>query len=291
MPGGNCDKSAFVSVAYSVSSASRPPSSPVAAIIPAFDSAATIAAVVTETLRAFAGIGTVYVVDDGSRDGTGEIARAAGAIVVTHDQNRGKGAALRTGFERAYADGHLAAVTLDADGQHPPADAKRLAAVPNLDALVLGIRDLKGAGAPRPNRISNAISNGFLSLFSRKLLADTQCGLRRYPLPRALEIGGRDAGYAFEAEVILRAVAAGLPLVEVPVSVIYPPDRVTHFDSVKDPARIVTRVIKTLVVTRGLSLAPASAEAFAPRATSSRPPRAPDRVEPTDRRATPPGPL
>ena len=109
MPGGNCDKSAFVSVAYSVSSASRPPSSPVAAIIPAFDSAATIAAVVTETLRAFAGIGTVYVVDDGSRDGTGEIARAAGAIVVTHDQNRGKGAALRTGFERAYADGHLAA--------------------------------------------------------------------------------------------------------------------------------------------------------------------------------------
>lgn len=242
-----------MSVAYSVSSASRPPSSPVAAIIPAFDSAATIAAVVTETLRAFAGIGTVYVVDDGSRDGTGEIARAAGAIVVTHEQNRGKGAALRTGFERAYADGHLAAVTLDADGQHPPADAKRLAAVPKLDALVLGIRDLKGAGAPRPNRISNAISNGFLSLFSRKLLADTQCGLRRYPLPRALEIGGRDAGYAFEAEVILLAIAAKVPLVEVPITALYPADRTTHFDSVRDPMRVIRRVLTTLAVTRWMT--------------------------------------
>lgn len=235
-----------MSVAYSVSSASRPPSSPVAAIIPAFDSAATIAAVVTETLRAFAGIGTVYVVDDGSRDGTGEIARAAGAIVVTHEQNRGKGAALRTGFERAYADGHLAAVTLDADGQHPPADAKRLAAVPKLDALVLGIRDLKGAGAPRPNRISNAISNGFLSLFSRKLLADTQCGLRRYPILDTLALGASGTGYEWEAEVLLRALHTGMDVVEVPIRVIYPPGktRKTHFVIKRDVPRIIQHVLR-----------------------------------------------
>lgn len=204
-------------------------------------------------MRAFAGIGTVYVIDDGSQDGTGDIARAAGAIVVTHSRNRGKGAALRTGFERAWADGHVAVVTLDADGQHPPADARRLATVPNLAALVLGIRDLKGAGAPRPNRISNAISNGFLSLFSRKLLADTQCGLRRYPLPRALEIGGRDDGYAFEAEVILLAIAAKVPLVEVPITALYPADRTTHFDSVRDPMRVIRRVLTTLAVTRWMT--------------------------------------
>jgi hypothetical protein len=253
IPTGNCGKSAFVSVAYSVSSASRPPAAPIAAIIPAFDAAATIRAVVEETVRVFAGVGTVYVIDDGSRDGTGEIAMAAGAIVVTHSQNRGKGAALRTGFQRAYADGHAAVVTLDADGQHPPADARRLAAAPNLDALVLGTRDLKGAGAPRPNRISNAISNGFLSLFSRKLLADTQCGLRRYPLPRALEIGGRDDGYAFEAEVILLAIAAKVPIVQVPITALYPADRTTHFDSVRDPMRVIRRVVTTLAVTRWMT--------------------------------------
>jgi hypothetical protein len=99
--------------------------------------------------------------------------------------------------------------------------------------------------------MSNGISNFFLSVFSRRPLVDTQCGLRRYPLPLALELGGRDDGYAFEAEIILRALSAGVRLVEVPVRVIYPPggQRVTHFDSVRDPARIVVRVVKTLVLT------------------------------------------
>lgn len=226
----------------------------VAAIIPAFDAERTIEAVVTETVRAFEGIGRVYVVDDGSLDATAERARAAGAEVIAHERNRGKGYALRTGLARAAADGHGAAVTLDADGQHPPAEARRLAILDaDVRALILGIRDLKGAGAPRPNRISNAISNGFLSMFSRRLLADTQCGLRRYPLPLALEVGARDNGYAFEAEIILLAVAAHIPIIETPIEVVYPEDRTTHFDSVRDPIRVVHRVVQTLVSTRGIT--------------------------------------
>ncbi len=232
----------------------------VAAVIPAYDAARTIRRVVEDTRDAFARIGEVYVVDDGSTDGTASAARAAGAIVVAHEVNLGKGRALRTGLERARADGHEAAVTLDADGQHPPAEAARLA---QLDvaagSLVLGIRDLRGAGAPRPNRISNAISNAFLSMFSRRLLSDTQCGLRRYPLPSALSVGGRDDGYAFEAEIILLAIAAGIPIVEVPVDVIYPEDRTTHFDSVRDPMRVIRRVVATLVSTRGITRRPLGA--------------------------------
>lgn len=262
------------------------------AIIPAFDAERTVGEVVRALRAVWPEGAPLLVIDDGSTDRTAEVARAAGAEVIVHPKNLGKGAALRTGMREALRRGAVVAVSVDADGQHRAEDARRL-----LDegddprALILGIRDLVGAGAPRANQISNRISNFFLSFFARRPFLDTQCGLRRYPLAATLGLDARDEGYAFEAEVILRAVAAGLPLVEVPVSVIYPPDRVTHFDSVKDPARIVTRVIKTLVVTRGLSLAPASADAFAPRATSSRPPRAPDRVEPTDRRATPPGPL
>ncbi len=226
----------------------------VAAVIPAFDAARTVATVITEARAAFADLGTVYVVDDGSSDATGETALRAGATVLTHLRNQGKGRALRTGLERAAADGHAAAVTIDADGQHPVAEARRLALLEGADrALVLGIRDLKGAGAPRPNRISNAISNGFLSMFSRKLLADTQCGLRRYPLPATLELGGRDDGYAFEAEIILLSIAAKIPIVEVPIQVVYPEDRTTHFDSVRDPMRVVRRVVKTLVSTRGIT--------------------------------------
>ena len=123
---------------------------------------------------------------------------------------------------------------------------------------MLGVRDLVRDGAPRANQVSNRISNFFLSLFTRRPLADTQCGLRRYPLPLALALGGRDDGYAFEAEIILRAVAAGVRLVEVPVRVVYPPasKRVTHFDSVRDPSRIVVRVVKTLALTSGLRTVP-----------------------------------
>lgn len=223
-------------------------------MIPAFDAARTVGEVVRATLAAFDGIGTVYVVDDGSTDGTAEAARAAGAEVIAHPANQGKGRALRTGLAKAAADGHGAAVTIDADGQHPPAEGRRLALLQtDPRALVLGIRDLKGAGAPRPNRISNAISNGFLSMFSRKMLADTQCGLRRYPLPLTLEIGGRDDGYAFEAEIILLAIAAKIPIVETPIEVVYPEDRTTHFDSVRDPMRVVHRVVRTLVSTRGIT--------------------------------------
>ncbi len=226
----------------------------VAAVIPAYDAARTIEAVVARAVSAFEGRGDVIVVDDGSTDATSELARRAGAIVVRHAVNRGKGAALRTGLGEAYARGHVAAVTIDADGQHPLDEATRLASLDeDPGALVLGVRDLKGAGAPRANQISNAISNGFLSLFSRTRLADTQCGLRRYPLPLALWLGGKDDGYAFEAEVILLAIAAGAPIVEVPIRVLYPDDRTTHFDSVRDPMRVIRRVVGTLVRTRGIT--------------------------------------
>lgn len=226
----------------------------VAAVIPAFDAERSVATVVSEVRAAWAKAaiaGDVLVVDDGSRDDTARRAKDAGAIVVAHDRNRGKGVALRTGLDAALRAGHGSAVTIDADGQHPAHEAARLAALPpSPDAIVLGVRDLARAGAPRPNQISNAISNGFLSAFSRQRLADTQCGLRRYPLPLALALGGRDDGYAFEAEVILLAIAAGARIIEVPIEVVYPSDRVTHFDSVKDPMRVVRRVVLTLARTR-----------------------------------------
>lgn len=197
--------------------------------------------------------GAVLVVDDGSTDKTAALAREAGARVISHPRNLGKGAALRTGMEAARAAGFDACVTIDADGQHPASEARRLLdADPDPGAFVLGIRDLVGANAPRANQMSNRISNFFLSIFAGIPLADTQCGLRRYPLARSLDREAIDNGYAFEAEVILRAVAAGVRVVEVPIRVIYPPEheRVTHFDAVRDPARIIKRVIKTLVYTR-----------------------------------------
>jgi glycosyltransferase involved in cell wall biosynthesis len=232
----------------------------VCAVIPAYDAERNVGDVVRAVARVWPERDAVFVVDDGSSDQTARVARDAGARVLSHKTNRGKGAALRTGMAAAANAGFDAVVTIDADGQHPAAEARRLIDVDgDPHALLLGVRDLVRDGAPRANQISNRISNFFLSLFSRRPLADTQCGLRRYPLPLVLTLGGRDDGYAYEAEIILRAIAGGMRLVEVPVRVIYPPagERITHFDSVRDPARIVVRVVKTLALTGGLRRAPA----------------------------------
>jgi glycosyltransferase involved in cell wall biosynthesis len=190
----------------------------------------------------------VYVIDDGSTDDTANQAQLAGAQVLRHTRNLGKGAALVTGFRTLAELGFEAAVTLDADAQHPVAEALRLAQLPlPQECLVLGVRDLAGAGAPANSQFSNSLSNYFLSRFAGIQLNDTQCGLRRYPLPQTLGLGLRSPGYALEAEIILRAARARWSIQQTPVRVIYPPKelRISHFHVVRDPARIVWRVLQT----------------------------------------------
>jgi len=225
----------------------------VCSIIPAYQAADQVGEVVTGLLDGARERGIempILVVDDGSTDQTSTVARQAGAEVLRHDQNRGKGQAIKTGLSWAEARGYVAAVTLDADGQHPAEEALRLALSPEPhECLLLGVRDLRLAHAPRSHRISNAISNLFLSWFSGTTLRDTQCGLRRYPVGLSIALAARDAGYAFEAEILLRAVWCGIRVEQVPVSVHYPPriHRVSHFNSVRDPARIIRRVVLTLM--------------------------------------------
>jgi len=234
-------------------------------VVPSFQAQSTLGAVldalVAELRPCDVSRADLLVVDDGSRDDTAKVARERGVRVVSHAMNRGKGAALRTGLAEAAQLGYHAALTVDADGQHPALSARAvLDASPDPNELVLGVRDLARAGAPRANQLSNRFSNLVLSGFARTRLADTQCGLRRYPIAATLALGCRAEGYAFEAEVVLRAVAANVPIREVPIGVIYPPEheRVTHFDSVRDPARIVVAVLRTMADVHVLRSAPRS---------------------------------
>lgn len=225
------------------------------AIVPAYEAERTVTAVVRELAKLWPQNGIaerVIVIDDGSTDRTAERAREAGALVVRHAENRGKGAALKSGLLRARALGASVAVSVDADGQHPPEEAVRLLFEPApYDALVLGVRNLEAAGAPRANRFSNGFSNLFLSGFTGRNLRDTQCGLRRYPVESTLNLDVRADGYAFEAEVVMRAARARWAIAQVPVRVLYPADRSSHFHVVKDPARIVFRVLTTFATARG----------------------------------------
>jgi len=219
-------------------------------IVPAFQASRSLRAVLEDLRRELElPLTALLVVDDGSTDDTAAVARQAGAEIVISPRNEGKGKALLRGLAEARRRGFRVALTVDADGQHPARSAKELLLVSDDPrALVLGVRNLARDGAPRKNQISNGISNFFLSRFSGRPLKDTQCGLRRYPVEETLQLHARASGYAFEAEVILRALAAGIPVVEHEVAVYYPPEseRVTHFDSVRDPMRIIVTVVQTL---------------------------------------------
>jgi isopenicillin-N N-acyltransferase-like protein len=217
-------------------------------VIPAFQAEATIAAIV----RALAPSAEmpVVVVNDGSTDNTALEAERAGAVVLEHAANLGKGAALETALRWADEHGHEKVVSLDADGQHPAEEAIRLMHhAASAETLLLGVRDLQAAGAPLANQRSNAFSNFVLSLMAGRRLLDTQCGLRRYPPASTLRLGAKARGFAFEADVVLRAARKGSPIIQVPCAVLYPEARTTHFDSVRDPARIVVRVVATWIST------------------------------------------
>ena len=220
----------------------------VAALIPAYQAAATVGQVVRDT-RAM--VPDVVVVDDGSSDTTGEVARAAGAVVLRQEPNAGKGAALGRGFTHLRAAGFTHAVTLDADGQHYADEIPRLlAALPDDGrAIVVGVRRKEGQEIAAVARFGNWVADGLMTLIAGQALPDTQSGFRVYPLAATLSLAATGSRYDFETEILLRAARRGIPLVGVPVRVFYPPidERVSHFDPWLDTLRIVGTVVRVMV--------------------------------------------
>jgi predicted LPLAT superfamily acyltransferase len=207
-------------------------------VIPVFNNARTVGDVVRGALEH---VSTVIVYDDGSTDGSSERAQAAGATVLRHQTNKGKGTALRHLFEAAHQRGFRYAISLDADGQHLPADLPRFLEVAAKDpgALILGARDLVAAGAPSSSEFGRKTSNFWIWFETGLRVADSQSGFRGYPLPEALQLKPWGRRYEFEADVLLRAAWAGIPIRTVSIHVLYPADRVTHFRLVVDNIRIV----------------------------------------------------
>ena len=145
-----------------------------AVIVPAYQAAATLPAVLARLARVHPPADT-WVIDDGSRDGTGDVARAAGVHLLVHPVNRGKGAGLLTGF-RAVAD-YDAVATLDADGQHKPEDLPRLvAALADADHVVGA--PVRPAVMPPHRRFGNWLSAAYLTWLAGTPLPDVQSGYR-----------------------------------------------------------------------------------------------------------------
>ncbi len=216
-------------------------------LVPTYNNAGTLAEVVTEVLRYSS---DVLVIDDGSTDSTSQILASLLAAqtspsalkVVTHERNRGKGAALRTGFLKARSLGYTHAVTIDSDLQHYPDDLPGFFAAikRNPRALIVGSRNIAADGMPQRNTFANRFSNFWFRLYTGVNLSDTQTGYRAYPLGGLSGLGLLTSRYEAELELLVFAAWKGTPIESIPIKVYYPPEeeRVSHFRPFRDFGRI-----------------------------------------------------
>ena len=186
----------------------------ICAVIPTFNNGGTVADVVRGVLRQ--GL-PVLVVDDGSTDDTPEKLRDLDVRVLRHETNRGKGRALKTGLEAARKQGYRFAVTLDADGQHDPADIPALVAAAGERTLVIGSRNLTAEGMPSGNTFANKFSNFWFTVQTGRKLPDTQTGFRVYPLEDLPSLKLLTARYEAELALLVFSAWKNLRIVPVPV--------------------------------------------------------------------------
>lgn len=193
----------------------------IVAVVPAYNEAETIGAVVKGLAPI---VRSTVVVDDGSSDGTGFEAVSAGAVLLRHDTNRGKGHAVRTGLAWALVQSPTHVLMLDGDLQHLPAEARRLVETAERTGadLVIGTRQFDRDKMPASRYLANRIGSRALSSFVGVPVSDTQCGFRLYRtelLRRLPELSA--TGYEIETEMLVKVGRLRGTIAEAPVSVVY----------------------------------------------------------------------
>jgi glycosyltransferase involved in cell wall biosynthesis len=192
----------------------------ICAIIPAFNAESSIGEVIDRTKEY---LRRVIVVNDGSTDRTGEVAHSRSIEVISIPSNRGKGYALRLGFSHALSNGCSSILTLDADGQHDPADIPIFLQAHEEDsqAILVGSRMAQAGRFPRQRYYSNRAAVFFISKALGQYLEDTQCGFRLYPAEAIRPIELTTSHFQTETEILLRAAHRGVRISSVPVKNIY----------------------------------------------------------------------
>lgn len=220
-------------------------------LIPTYNNARTVCDIVRRAKAVWA---DVMVANDGSTDETLQklqVLQTEGITfeLVSYPNNRGKGGALKAGFQRAKELGYTHVLTLDADGQHYPEDAPLLleAAKQNPEAIIVGSRSFADDNMPEGNRFANKFSNFWFTVQTLQRIPDTQTGFRLYPLHRIGGLRVLTARYEAELELLVFSAWRGTKLIPVPVRVYYPPveERVSHFRPTMDFLRIT--VLNTIL--------------------------------------------
>lgn len=217
-------------------------------LIPTYNNAQTLLQVINDVAKY---ADNIIVVNDGSTDATNHIlAKFDSIYIVSYLNNKGKGFALRTGFEAARKKGFDYVITIDSDGQHfaddIPVFVEQLETEKN--AIIIGARNMNQESVPGKSNFGNKFSNFWFKFNTGITVPDTQSGYRLYPVKLLKGINFITPKYEFEVEVIVRAAWKGIGVLAVPVKVYYPPaeERISHFRPVPDFSRV--SVLNTFLV-------------------------------------------
>ena len=219
----------------------------VCVLLPSYNNAQTL-------LNTVAGIrnyiADIIVINDGSTDETAVLLKSIEGIdVVQHERNRGKGAAIISGFKRAHALGFTHAITMDTDGQHDAANIPLIleAIAEDPCCIVIGDRELSGAGRAKKSRLLRKNSNFWTWVLTGQQVSDTQSGFRSYPLEAMCAMHFKKMRYDFEIEVLVIALWNDIPIRSLPVKAYYGPGSESHFRPLVDFLRVARLNIQLLV--------------------------------------------
>lgn len=235
----------------------------ICALIPTYNNVTTVAAVVRETLAHL----PVIVVADGPTDGSLEAVASLSSdgerdanplTIVSYTPNRGKGYALKRGFQEARRLGYTHVLTLDSDGQHLPTEIPALVRMARVhpDSIIMGSRRMGQTNMPGKNTFANKFSNFWFAVQTGRYLPDTQTGMRVYPLAHLHGEWAMTRRYEAELLLLVFSMWANVQIIPVPIEVYYPPreERVSYFRPARDFTRIsiLNTILCVLAVCYGL---------------------------------------
>ncbi len=191
------------------------------------------------------GFDQIIVIDDGSKDKTifNEIKKLGYCIILTHQINLGKGAAIKTGFRyytRNLAQKYDGVITIDDDNQHKINDVKKLINFYNADSLILGVRNFNLKNVPFKSKMGNKITTFMFKLFYKKKISDTQTGLRIYPNTLINQICYLDGNnFDFETNVLIYCIKKNINILEITIDTVYiEKNKHSRFKPFKDSVQI-----------------------------------------------------
>lgn len=216
-----------------------------AVVVPAYNAGKFLADVIPHIAR-HVPVERIIVVDDGSSDDTGDVAAGTGALVVTHNPNRGKGAALRTGIDKAGEIGARFAVTIDADGQHDPDEIPSFVEQQRRTSadIVVGNRMAATEGMPWLRLMTNRFTSHIVSMRARTKIPDSQNGYRLISTELFSRIKLETTRYDTESEILIRAGRMGARITSVPTKTIYG-DEVSSINPFVDTGRFMRMVLRS----------------------------------------------